>query len=86
MKEKPSKQNSVKKKKLLQTQHSTKPLMHRTDQPAHNPLSPKDLFQASHAVLDSLEMAGQHVLMLQGSPGVCPVEADCLTAPALWRK
>lgn len=54
--------------------------MHHTDPPLHNQASPKDLFQGGHSVLDSLGMVGQHVLMLQGSPGVCPVEPDCLTA------
>lgn len=60
--------------------------MHDTDPPLHNQPSPKDLFQAGYSVLGSLGMVGQHVLMLQGSPGVCPVEPDCLTAPALRRK
>lgn len=46
----------------------------------------KIFFQAGYSVTGSLGMVGQHVLMLRGSPGVCPVEPDCLTAPALWRK
>ncbi len=60
--------------------------MHHTDPPLHNQPSPTDLFQAGHTVLDSLGMVGQHVLMLQGSPGICPVEPDCLTARTLRRK
>lgn len=60
--------------------------MHYTGPPLHNQSSAKDLFQAGHTVLGSVGKVGQHVLMLQGSPGICPVEPDCFTALALWRK
>lgn len=60
--------------------------MHDTDPPLHNQPSPKDLFQAGYSVSGSRGTVGQRVLKLQGSPGFCPVEPDCLTAPTLWRK
>lgn len=75
-----------KKRQRLQTLYSTKPLMDDTDTSLHNQPSPKDLFQAGYSVLGSLGMVGKHVSMLQGSPCVCPMEPDCLTTPALWRK
>lgn len=58
-------------------------------QSIHSPIINHHLnifFQAYHTGLSSLEMIGQHVLMLQGSPGVCPVKPDWLTALAQCRK
>ncbi len=67
-------------------QKKNKTLMYHIEPPLHNQPSLKDLFQAGSSLLDSQGTVGRHVLMLQGCPGICPVEPDCLTAPALWRK